>query len=131
MFQISVEAEFSAAHAIMIRGVREPLHGHNWRVVATFEADHLDSEGLLLDFHAAQRSLASAVGTWNNSNLNDAPEFARLNPTAENVARVICGSLAADLEPLLRSTPARIVRVEVSEAAGCVAAFLPGQEPDR
>ena len=30
VYEITVEDEFCAAHAIVIRGEREAVHGHNW-----------------------------------------------------------------------------------------------------
>ena len=32
MFELEVRRIFSAAHAIVIRGEREPIHGHDWQV---------------------------------------------------------------------------------------------------
>ena len=47
-FALEVESEFAAAHAIMIGGVREPMHGHNWRVVVCVGGAKLDGEELLI-----------------------------------------------------------------------------------
>src|SRR5690606_34763268 len=30
MYELKVQREFCAAHALMIKGQREPVHGHNW-----------------------------------------------------------------------------------------------------
>jgi 6-pyruvoyl-tetrahydropterin synthase len=62
MFTIAVTREFCAAHAIVIAGVREPLHGHNFRVTATLEGESLDGEGLLCDFHLVERELEAIMG---------------------------------------------------------------------
>ncbi|MCA9297356.1 MAG: 6-carboxytetrahydropterin synthase, partial [Phycisphaerales bacterium] len=35
MFKVSAIREFSAAHAIIMKGRREHVHGHNWRVTIT------------------------------------------------------------------------------------------------
>src|SRR5690606_16287926 len=57
MFEISVQRTFSAAHAIVVRGRREPLHGHDWRVTIVVAGNDLDADGLLCDFHALEAAL--------------------------------------------------------------------------
>jgi len=124
MYSISVETEFCAAHAIVIAGVREPLHGHNWRVTATICGDTLDDDGLLCDFHAVEATLREAVAPFANANLHDAPPFDRRNPTAELVARHIADELARRLASAL-ARGARVSSVRVTEAPGCAATYRP------
>ena len=50
MYHLTIETVFSAAHALSINGVRETVHGHDWRVTATIEGSVLDKDGLLCDF---------------------------------------------------------------------------------
>ena len=124
MFRLTVQAEFCAAHALTIGGEREPLHGHNWRVEAVVEGPDLDADGLLCDFHAVEAALAGVIEPLDNADLNQAPPLAGLNPTTENVARVICDGLAAALEGVL-PVGARVARVTVTEAPGCRAEYQP------
>ena len=43
MYQIQIEKNFSASHAIALPdGSLEPLHGHNWPVVVTVQSQELD-----------------------------------------------------------------------------------------
>lgn len=120
MFTLSIEAEFCAAHAIVMRGVREPVHGHNWKVTAVVAGDRLDADGLLCDFHAVQAVLAAAIAPFHNGNLNDTPPFDRVNPTAEHVARHIAGALGKGL-----SLGVAVRSVRVTEAPGCAATYMP------
>lgn len=120
MFEISVQRTFSAAHALMLRGVRENLHGHDWRLTVVVAGDSLDEEGLLCDFHALEAALDETIAPFCNANLNDVEPFRRLNPSAENVARHVAQVLAEDLPPGLR-----VSRVSVTEAPGCEATYLP------
>ena len=128
VFEITVQTEFAAAHALSISGVREPIHGHNWRVTVTLSGRTLDSDGLLCDFHTVEDVLREIVGPWHNNNLNVLPPFGGrgggLNPSAENVARhiadVLEDRLGAALGPL-----AWVSSVGVSEAPGCVATYRP------
>lgn len=127
MHRLTIQTTFCAAHAIVIRGEREPLHGHNWRVTAVVEGPRLDQDGLLVDFHALERGLADIVRPFHNRNLNDTPPFDRINPTAEHVASYIAQALGNALEAD-REASARGVRVRsvgVTEAEGCEAAFFP------
>ena len=124
MFEIEVEAEFSAAHAIMIAGEREPLHGHNWHVVAKVAGEALDGEGLLCDFHTVEGMLRELTGRFHNRNLNEVSPFDRVNPTAELVAKHLGDELAGGLDGAL-SPHAWVESVSVTEAAGCRATYRP------
>jgi 6-pyruvoyltetrahydropterin/6-carboxytetrahydropterin synthase len=119
MYELSVEREFSAAHAIMIAGQREEVHGHNWRVSITVRGQHLDRDGLLCDFHILEKLLDDVVSRYRNRNLNSTPPFDKLNPTAEHVAQHIAQSVQAELP-----SGVRLHRVSVTEAPGCVASYV-------
>ena len=125
MFQIELQSHFSAAHAITIGGVREPLHGHDWHVTAVIQARTLDDEGLLLDFHAVKHALDEILAAFHNRNLNEVAPFTELNPTAENVARYLASRLAAAVNrmggPLPPERQPKLVSLRVTEAVGCAA----------
>lgn len=123
MFEISVEHVFAAAHALIVGGAREPLHGHNWEVTAVIAGATLDADGLLCDFHTVHDTLVEIVDPFHNRSLNDLPPFTTLNPTAENVARHIADELAARLDAAL-APHARVDRVRVTEAPGCAATYI-------
>jgi 6-pyruvoyltetrahydropterin/6-carboxytetrahydropterin synthase len=128
VFRLAIQAEFCAAHAITIRGEREPVHGHNWRVEAAVEGPELDGEGLLCDFHAVEGALREVIGPLENADLNEAAALAGINPTAENVARAIFEGLARALSGVL-PPGARVARVSVTEAPGCRAEYAPHTPP--
>src|SRR5438045_9284015 len=93
-FQITTTREFSAAHAIRLYdGSLEPLHGHNWRVSVTVQADKLDAIGVVMDFHELAGLVYEVVRPMHNRSLNELPAFAELNPTTENVAVTVAGSM--------------------------------------
>ncbi len=120
MYSLEIEAEFSAAHAIVLRGVRETVHGHNWRVQCEVEGPALDPEGLLCDFHAIEAALARVISPFRNADLNATAAFESTNPTAEHVAKHIA-------EELLPKLPRgiRLASVRVTEAPRCVAIYRP------
>lgn len=134
VYELTVQSEFCAAHAIWIRGEREPVHGHNWRVSVVVSGHELDEDGLLCDFHEVERALSGAIAPWQNRSLNDlapfAPDGRGLNPTAEHVAREI----ARAVDDATRDTLAGrggVASVSVTEAPGCVATFRIAREAGR
>lgn len=120
MYEIRVQARFSAAHQVRLHdGQLEPLHGHDWKVEAVFRGPQLDRIGVLVDFVAAETALREVVSGLHHSNLNEAPLLSGLNPTAEHVARQVFHQLTILLGP---DTPLFAVRVR--EAPGCTAAYI-------
>ncbi len=112
-----VRSAFPATHRIRIdaRGTREPAHAHNWRIEAWLEApDDGDTTA-----PAAGAFLREWVSRYEGNSFNDIPPFDTVNPTAEEVARVFAGEIATAIPA------ARIVRVEVGEAAGFSATYWP------
>ena len=120
MFELTLTTTFSAAHALVIQGVREPVHGHDWQVEVRCRGAELDQDGLLCDFHALESQLERVVAPFRTADLNASKAFEGLNPSAEHVARHIGRALAPGL-------PAGVVlqSVSVTEAPGCRAAWLP------
>lgn len=121
MYELSVQREFCAAHALSIAQQREPTHGHNWTVTAIVSGDELDDDGLLFDFHVIEKHLDNILAPFHNSNLNEQSPFDRINPSAEHVARFIAEQLQTRL-----SEAVRVAAVRVTEAPGCEATYRPG-----
>jgi 6-pyruvoyltetrahydropterin/6-carboxytetrahydropterin synthase len=93
-FEIRTVRTFSAAHQLRLYdGSIEPLHGHNWRVEVAVSAAQLDAIGVVMDFHELERLLDEIISPMHNRHLNELPAFAKLNPSAENVALHIAMSL--------------------------------------
>jgi 6-pyruvoyltetrahydropterin/6-carboxytetrahydropterin synthase len=125
MFEVSVEAVFAAAHALTIAGQREAVHGHNWHVTATVSGGSLDSDGLLCDFHTIEAALRELTGRFHNRDLNALTPFRDgLNPSAENIAKVLAEELSRAIDSSL-SPHASLTAVRVTEAPGCAATYRP------
>lgn len=120
MYELTVEREFCAAHAIVIAGEREPVHGHNWRVRLTVAGADLDADGLLCDFHELERNVDAALHRFRNADLNQTAPFDVVNPTAEHIARHIADAVADRLP-----AGVRVASVTVTEAPGCTATYRP------
>jgi 6-pyruvoyltetrahydropterin/6-carboxytetrahydropterin synthase len=119
MYEVTVEGAFCASHQLRLAGGElEPLHGHNWEIEARFEGEQLDGQGLLVDFLDVQAALTRISGQLHHHHLNDLPFFQTVNPSAENVAKLIFDELevAGDFGRSLTS-------VRVLEAPGCVAGY--------
>jgi 6-pyruvoyl-tetrahydropterin synthase len=69
-----------------------------------------------------ERALREITGRFHNRNLNEAPPFDEINPTAELVARHIADALVAAVA-LPRGV--RVAGVRVTEAVGCAAEWRP------
>ena len=90
MYEIKVRASFSAAHNLRnYHGKCENLHGHNWNIEAIFAYKALGKDGMAVDFKEAKRILESVLKKFDHSYLNKAGVFKRLNPTSENMAKLI------------------------------------------
>ncbi|MEZ6317352.1 MAG: 6-carboxytetrahydropterin synthase [Phycisphaerales bacterium] len=124
MFEITVEADFSAAHALSVAGIREPVHGHNWHVTITLAGPELDDDGLLCDFHTVHDALLDVIKDFDNQNLNDHGAFRENNPSAERVAEHIAHELNDRIAPSL-APHARLTAVRVTEAPRCTATYRP------
>lgn len=122
MFEITVKSEFCAAHTISIAGTQEPVHGHNWRVTAAVQAETLDADGFVCDFHLVEAALNDIIAPFVNNDLNATPPFDSLNPTAEHIAQHIGDQLAERLDDKLPKS-ARVAWVSITEAPGCVATY--------
>ena len=97
MYTLRVEGAFEAAHRVVdYPGKCDRLHGHNWVVEAAFRGTQLDDLGMLIDFKVAKKALAAVLDDYDHYYLNDIPPFSEgVNPTAENLARIIYERLAA------------------------------------
>lgn len=120
MYTIAVRARFSASHSVEVGAApREAPHGHDWSVEAEIGAETLDRHGLVLDFHRVERLLAECLAGFDGALLDELPDFAEANPTAENVARAIFGKL----EPHVPRGRCTLMRVTVWETPTCSATY--------
>lgn len=120
MYRLRVDREFPAAHAIVLGGEVEAMHGHHFRVAVVVEGPRLDGEELLCDFHELETRLDLAIEPFRNRTINGVSPFDRVNPTAEALARHFAETVAGTLPEGVR-----VVEASVGEAPGCTATYLP------
>jgi len=131
MYSVTRELTFCYGHRLLeYDGKCKHLHGHNGRAVITLAAETLDKLGMVMDFSDLKR----VVGGWIDEQLDhkmllhrDDPVLPLLrqqgepvhvldvNPTAENIARLIFDVTAA------RGFP--VVEVKLWETDSCYASY--------
>jgi len=120
MWEISQETQVAAAHQLRFApGEGERLHGHNWRIKAVVRAEALDASGFVLDFNALGATLRNLVEPYEHVFLNEIAPYDDVNPTAENIARVVADNLAAKID----DQRVCVARVEVWENDTCCAIY--------
>ena len=122
MYEISVEQEFDAAHALRgYEGKCERLHGHRFRVAVTVRASKLNNIGLAYDFTILKKQLGEVLGRYDHTSLNETPPFEQINPSSENIAAAVYGEMMARLS----GAPVTLSRVEVWESPTSRAEYRP------
>jgi 6-pyruvoyltetrahydropterin/6-carboxytetrahydropterin synthase len=131
MYSVTRELSFCYGHRLLdYSGKCRHLHGHNGRAVLTLAAPTLDALGMVVDFTRLKR----VVGAWIDQTLDhkmllhkDDPVLPSLrqlgepvyvldvNPTAENIARLIFEYAASQGFP--------VVEVRLWETDTCFAAY--------
>ena len=131
MYRVTREIRFCYGHRLLhYAGKCRHLHGHNGRAVITLQAPQLDPRGMVVDFSDLKR----VVGGWIDQAIDhkmllhkDDPAVPHLrelgeplflldvNPTAENIARLIFDFTAAQGFP--------VVEVQLWETDHCFASY--------
>ena len=91
MYTLKVEGAFEAAHHLPdYPGKCARLHGHNWVVETVVKGRELDKLGMLVDFKTVKKALNNVLDRYDHRFLNELVPFnTGVNPTAENLARII------------------------------------------
>lgn len=119
MFTISVEMSFQASHQLALTdGSKEPMHSHQWSVIAEVAAEKLDDFGVVMDFHKLRRELCDIIAPFDKLQLGAVDYFRRNSQSAENVARYIYEKVGARLPQGVK-----IKSVRVAEERGCWAKY--------
>ncbi|HBZ97611.1 MAG TPA: 6-carboxytetrahydropterin synthase QueD [Phycisphaerales bacterium] len=116
--RIAVQRRFRARHAVIIGGVEEELHEHDWHVQVEVSGA-LDDEGLLLDFHLLERVLDDVLRPFVDGCFNGTPPFDVINPSAECIARYIIETIVHEALPSSARSRIEWGRATLEEAPGC------------
>jgi 6-pyruvoyl-tetrahydropterin synthase len=97
VFSVTIRDHMMVAHGLQGAGFgpAQRLHGATNVVDATFRSEALDADSIVVDIGRAARELHTVVSALSYRNLDDEPEFAILNTTTEELARVMADRPAA------------------------------------
>jgi 6-pyruvoyltetrahydropterin/6-carboxytetrahydropterin synthase len=131
MYRVSREINFCYGHRLLnYEGKCRHLHGHNGRAVIVLEAPRLDARGMLVDFTEIKERVQKWIDETLDHNMllcRDDPILPLLrergervfvmdvNPTAENIARLIYDRCV--------ETGLPVVEVTLWETPSCYAAY--------
>ncbi|MDN3514511.1 MAG: 6-carboxytetrahydropterin synthase QueD [Candidatus Brocadia sp.] len=120
MFELIIETDFSAAHNLReYKGQCERLHGHNWKVLVVLKAEKLDKLGMVMDFRDAKRVIGEIISRFDHAYLNEIADFKVLNPTTENLSKILYGELKNVLP-----AGVKVEKVTTWESDRCGAAYF-------
>jgi 6-pyruvoyl-tetrahydropterin synthase len=96
MFSVTIRDHMMIAHSLRgeVFGPAQRLHGATYVVDATFRRATLDADGIVVDIGRAAEVLRDVLGELGYRNLDDEVEFADVNTTTEELARVVADRLA-------------------------------------
>ena len=97
-FEVGVVGSFHASHHLVgeFGPAREP-HAHDYRVEVWVTGAELHADGTLFDISRLQSALERTLAALDGHDLNQVPELAHPNPTAETVARYFFHRLSSAL----------------------------------
>jgi 6-pyruvoyl-tetrahydropterin synthase len=100
MFTVTVRDHMMVAHSLKGEsfGPAQALHGATYVVDATFEAERLTADGIVIDIDRATGDLHTVLADLTLHNLDDDPSLADLNTTTEVLAQVVADRLARRLD---------------------------------
>ena len=96
MFSVTIRDHMMIAHSLRgeVFGPAQRLHGATYVVDATFRRATLDADGIVVDIGRAAEALRAVVAELGYRNLDDEVDFAGMNTTTEELARVVADRLA-------------------------------------
>ena len=121
MYEVMIEEEFSAAHALRgYRGKCENMHGHNWKVEVYARGEQLDQVGMLVDFKDLKAATRRVMKYLDHQNLNELKPFDKeINPSSEHLAGFILHKVAEQIS----DTRVQVYKVRVWETPSTCATY--------
>lgn len=121
MHTLAVRREFIARHFLIGGdwGAENFPNSHHYVLELQLSGNELDQHGYLVDIVDVEKHLDKIVGYYKEQMLNEKPEFAGLNPSLENFARI----LATTLNKRIQAKNITALKVILWEHANAWASF--------
>ena len=121
MYNIAVKRNFIARHFLIGGdwGRENRPHAHHYELEVSIAHAELDQHGYLVDIVDIESALTASVEYFQDSLLNDLPEFSGLNPSLEHFCRIIWQKLLAGIQPPGAGT----LQVKLWENESCWASY--------
>ncbi len=96
LFTVTVRDHLMVAHSLRgdVFGPAQRLHGATYVIDASFRAEQLDQDNLVVDIGRAADQLHAVIAELTYRNLDEDPEFEGVNTTTEFLARIVADRLA-------------------------------------
>jgi 6-pyruvoyltetrahydropterin/6-carboxytetrahydropterin synthase len=98
-YSIAIRQDFIAQHYLLgdAPESEKMIHSHHYGVEVRVAGSDLNKDGYLIDILELESHLQELIGHYQDQTLNDLPEFKKLNPSIEHLARLLCEAMAARL----------------------------------
>jgi 6-pyruvoyltetrahydropterin/6-carboxytetrahydropterin synthase len=98
MYEVYVAARFEAAHRLVGDfGPASRMHGHTYRMEVIVRGQHLKDDGTLYDIGELGQAVNDLAASLDYRDLNEIPDLADVNTTAETLADYCWEELAPPL----------------------------------
>ncbi len=98
MYEVYVATQFEAAHRLVGDfGPATRMHGHTYRMEVILRGERLSDSGVLHDIGELRSAVEDLAASLHYRDLNDVPDLAGVNTTAEAVADYCWEKLAPPL----------------------------------
>jgi 6-pyruvoyltetrahydropterin/6-carboxytetrahydropterin synthase len=115
LYTVRVETGFFAYHQVKeSNGQLEPLHSHDWQVAVEVTGQHVNKEGMLIDFGFLKTTVDNITSEINDKQMGRIDFFKWNSSSTENVARYIYEKLES-----LLPQDVKLSNVSVTEQPGC------------
>ena len=117
-FSITVKTSFCAAMKLALPGPCSNIHGHTYKICASFQSNKLNKFGVVIDYYELEGAVNNVVKQIDHIYLNEHAWFQDLAPSSENIALVIYNKLK-----LINYEDIAIKQVTVSECENIVVSY--------
>jgi len=119
LYTLAVKRDLVARHYLVGGdwGAENDLHSHHYWVEVQLAGKTLDQHGYLVDIVALEAHLQELVAYFRERTLNELPEFAGMNPSIENFARLLGQDLMSRIQEPIGALTVKIWENDIAWAA--------------